>query len=134
MQAVPPATADRAKRIERANEMIAMVAAPAMAIPALRADAATLLVYGEPLVDCVADLAEEDPRIARIWNRITNSGGYAKLLATAVIMGTQLAANHGVKLLQGLPFVHTPDVMITLAAQMGGDNVEPPDGSGGKTG
>lgn len=62
---------------------------------ALAADAATLVVYGSKVGEGAAKVAESDPRIAALLERIATVGPYAALLTPLVSMAAQMVSNHG---------------------------------------
>jgi hypothetical protein len=63
---------------------------------AYKADAVVLSSSAAPMAKACTEVAEQDPRFAKILDKITASGPYAALAATAVPIVAQLAMNHGV--------------------------------------
>ena len=68
---------------------------PGMRSDPLMADAATLAIHGPALIEAIDDLAQDDPRIAGVLDRLLAVGPYAALATAVVTIGVQLAANHG---------------------------------------
>lgn len=62
---------------------------------ALVADGATVLVHGPGLAAAIAELAENDPRVMALLERVLTFGPYGGLLAALFPMVAQLARNHG---------------------------------------
>lgn len=62
---------------------------------ALVADGATILVHGPGLAAAIAELAENDPRVMALLERVLTFGPYGGLLAALFPMVAQLARNHG---------------------------------------
>lgn len=80
------------------NGMLQMVCMPLVlagtAKPPLLADAAAITEYGPPIVEAVNDLAQEDPRLAAVLDRVLGIGPYGALLAAVLPLAAQLLANH----------------------------------------
>jgi hypothetical protein len=90
---------------------------------AFKADAVTLSASAKPLAQACTAVAEQDPRFARILDKITASGPYAALAATAVPIVAQLAMNHGVTAMRALNAVPPEELLRQL------DEVPPDAGS-----
>jgi hypothetical protein len=95
---------------------------------AYKADALVLSSAAKPLALACGEVAEQDPRFAKILDRITASGPYAALAATAVPIVAQLAMNHGVKAMAALNAVPPEQLLAQL------DEVVPDAGSESATG
>lgn len=61
---------------------------------ALVADGATVLVHGPAFASALAEVAENDPRVMAILEKLVSFGPYAALTTAVVIMGAQFARNH----------------------------------------
>lgn len=62
--------------------------------PAFLADAAAIGEHGPGVVDAVNDLAQEDPRLAAVLDKILGMGPYGALIAAVLPLAAQLLANH----------------------------------------
>lgn len=61
---------------------------------ACRADAAALVLHAETLAEAVQQTAEAVPQFAAVLDRVLSVGPYGALLAAAMPLAVQLAANH----------------------------------------
>lgn len=81
---------------------------------ALKADAVVLSKSAEPMAKACTEVAEQDPRFAALLDKITASGPYAALAATAVPIVAQLAMNHGVTAMRALNAVPPEQLLAQL--------------------
>lgn len=76
-----------------------LVAAPLMVAglknPALRADAAAIVHHAVPIADAMQETAEQIPGFAAALDKLLSVGPYGALLAAAMPLAVQVAANHG---------------------------------------
>lgn len=59
------------------------------------ADAAAITLHSPALSGALVAVAEQDPKVARVLDRICAVGPYGALVTAVVGLGAQLAANHG---------------------------------------
>jgi hypothetical protein len=89
---------------------------------AYKADAVVLSMSAKPIASACTEVAEQDPRFAALLDKITASGPYAALAATAVPIVAQLAMNHGVTAMRALNAVPPEELLAQL------DEVHPDEG------
>ncbi len=63
---------------------------------ALLADSAAIAMYAKPIGKGAAELAVNDPRFAKVLDKVIQAGPYGVLLIPVFQLGAQLAANHKV--------------------------------------
>jgi hypothetical protein len=83
----------------------------------LVADGATILVHGPAFAEAAAQIAEQDPRIMALLEKLVTFGPYGMFVTVCVIAGTQFRRNHDEKnaaLLEELGAV-PPDKIIDMA-------------------
>lgn len=83
----------------------------------LVADGATVLVHGPGWSQALADIAENDPRIMAILEKLVAFGPYGAFVTMSVIIGAQFARNHEAApapILEGFGAV-SPDAIISAA-------------------
>ncbi len=79
-------------------------------------DAAALIVHQDAITTALDDIANNDPRMAAVLDRILVAGPYGALLAPLCAFGAQVAVNHNVippevgKYLGAVP----PEVLLTM--------------------
>lgn len=120
MPGAPPKVTPRSPSASRAkpdyrpgiNGLLQLAAAPLAMFGArtgnvaYQADAAALVAYAPPLAAGLQSVADSDPRVAALLDRVLKAGPYAVILTPLVQLGMQLAVNHGL-------------VPIELGAQVG---------------
>jgi hypothetical protein len=82
--------------------------------PEFLADAAAIGEHGPGVVDAVNDLAQDDPRLAAVLDKILGMGPYGALIAATLPLVAQLLANHKIlplPVLQGMG-AKDPDALI----------------------
>ncbi len=62
---------------------------------ALVADGATILVHGPGLAAAIAEIAENDPRVMALLEKVITFGPYGGLLTILFQVTAQIARNHG---------------------------------------
>jgi hypothetical protein len=84
---------------------------------ALTADGATILVHGPGVAKAIAEIAENDPRVMALLEKVLAFGPYGVLLAALFPMVAQFGANHGgpLPLLEGFGAV-APEQIISAAS------------------
>lgn len=95
----------------------------------LVADGATILVHGPGWAQALADIAENDPRIMAILEKLVAFGPYGAFVTMSVIIGAQFARNHEAApapILEGFGAV-SPEQIISAA---GLEAVETPSPNG----
>jgi hypothetical protein len=79
--------------------LVQMVAAPLAVAgqrsPAALADAAALAIHGPAVVEAVNDIAQEQPAVARVLDRLAKVGPYGALLTAVAPLAVQMLVNHG---------------------------------------
>lgn len=77
-----------------------LIAAPLMVAgiskPALRADAAAIVLHAEGIAEAMQQTAEQVPQFGAVLDKILSVGPYGALLAATMPLAVQLAANHNV--------------------------------------
>lgn len=88
--------------------------------PVALADAAAITLHTPAVADGLAQVAEQDSRVAAILDRITQVGPYAAVIAPLVALGAQLAVNHSLipRELGAQLGAHAPEAVIEHVAQM----------------
>jgi hypothetical protein len=61
----------------------------------LIADGATILVHGPALAAAIAEIAENDPRVMALLEKVITFGPYGGLATAMILMAGQFARNHG---------------------------------------
>lgn len=90
-----PDLTPRERREQGVAGILQFIAAPLLLVPRLRPDACVVAYYGEAVGKEVADIADNDPRLARLVDKVASLGPYAGLATLVMAMGFQMAANHG---------------------------------------
>lgn len=93
---------------------------------ALVADGATILVHGPPVAEAIQTIAENDPRVMALLEKVLAFGPYGLLLAALMPMTAQFIRNHNepaAPILEGFGAV-PPDRIIVAAS------LEIPSGNG----
>lgn len=62
--------------------------------PALMYDAATLAIHTPSIAEAVNDLAQNEPRVAAVLDKILQVGPYGAIIGVMVTIGAQIAVNH----------------------------------------
>lgn len=83
----------------------------------LVADGATVLIHGPGVAKAIAEIAEHDPRVMALLEKVLAFGPYGILLAALFPMAAQFGANHGgpMPILSGFGAV-TPEEVIAAAS------------------
>ena len=84
-------------------------------------DAATVVAFLPDVAQFGNELAQQEPKIAALLDKIVTVGPYGKGVALAMAIGAQIAVNHGmipVSAGQGLGAVH-PDVLMDQVSASG---------------
>lgn len=78
--------------------LMQLIAAPLMVAglksPACALDAATVTLHAEPIADALQETAEQVPQFAAVLDKVLSVGPYGALLAAALPLAVQVAANH----------------------------------------
>ena len=85
---------------------------------ALVADGATLLVHGPVFAAALAEVAENDPRVMALLEKLVALGPLSALTMALIVMGAQFARNHNEEaapVLEGLGAV-PPETIIAQAS------------------
>jgi hypothetical protein len=77
------------------------------------ADAETIRMYGPDMCGAIADMADEDENIARGIDFLCAGGPYTALLAAAVPMAFQFAANHNRIAPDAMPGLEDPALLAS---------------------
>lgn len=62
--------------------------------PVILADAAAVTIHAEPISEAVDHIAQEQPQVAAVLERLTKAGPYAVLISALTPLVMQLAVNH----------------------------------------
>lgn len=73
----------------------AMLAVAGRFNPTLAYDAAAVVAVTPQFAEAVQAIAQEDPRIAALLDKVLTFGPYGALVGVVVTLGAQLAVNHG---------------------------------------
>lgn len=112
----PAAKAPRSKDYRAGIEGIGQLAGGALFFVA-PADAAAVMLHTPPIAAALNDLAQQDPRVAAMLDKLLAVGPYGALLAAVMPLVLQILTNHG-KIPAGVLGTHTPDELI--GAVLGG--------------
>jgi hypothetical protein len=78
----------------------------------LLADGATISYYAPGVADALQGLADNDPRVAAVLDKVLSAGPYGALVAALVPMFAQVAANHGL-IKPGAMGTTDPDTLVS---------------------
>jgi hypothetical protein len=84
----------------------------------LVADGATIIVHGGPFAEALAKIAENDPRMMALLEKLLAFGPYGEALALAIPFAAQFIRNHNepaAPILEGFGAV-PPEQIITAAS------------------
>lgn len=63
--------------------------------PAFAHDAAALVKFAPPLAEAVNNVAQQEPMVAAVLDKVLQVGPYGELIGVVLALGTQIAVNHG---------------------------------------
>jgi hypothetical protein len=90
----PPTGHDR--EFYKQNVAGVLQIAGAAVFPASPADACAIIVHTPSLSESIADLAQQDSRVAAILDKLLEIGPYGALLSAVMPLVVQILANHGI--------------------------------------
>lgn len=108
----PPVKAPRSKDYRAGIEGIGQLAGGALFFVA-PADAAAVMLHTPPIAAALNHLAQQDPRVAAMLDKLLAVGPYGALLAAVMPLVLQILTNHG-KIPAGVLGTHTPDDLIAV--------------------
>jgi len=92
----------KAKAPDYTEGILGLFQIPAMGLalaggknPVLAADAAAVTAYAPGIAQALNQVAQEQPAVAAVLDRVLSVGPYGAVLAAALPLGLQLAVNHG---------------------------------------
>src|SRR5215472_4557955 len=109
------------KEYTDASEQALHLVATGCVLVGWHADAAAIGMHAEKIAPEIAKLADSNEKIAAGLAWITESGPYAALVEACVVLGLQLAANHGLVKAERLAtagVVHPDTLTAAMRAQM----------------
>lgn len=96
------ASASKSKAPDYTDGILGLFQIPAMGLglagaknPVFAADAAAITAYAPGIAQALNQVAAEQPAVAAVLDRVLSVGPYGAVLAAALPLGLQLAANHG---------------------------------------
>ena len=105
-----PSTKPKPKDYRAGVEGIGQLAAGALLF-VNHADAAAVMVHTPPIAQALHDLAQEDPRVAALLDKLLQVGPYGALLAAVAPLVLQVLCNHG-KVPTGLLGTVAPEQLV----------------------
>lgn len=91
----PPSTVEAIQGVMQVPAAGLIIAGKRANSVPLIADGATVLVHGPALASALADLADNDPRVMALLEKVITFGPYGAFVTALVMMGAQFARNHG---------------------------------------
>ena len=103
----------------------------------LVADGATILVHGPMLANAIEDVANHDPRVMAMLEKLISFGPYSALVMATIVIGAQFTMNHEAapaQILEGFGAVPPENIIAQASLEVPAgyspngkaDNVPPP--------
>lgn len=110
-----------------------ILAGQALKQSAFIADAAAITMHAPPIAEAINDLANEDPQVAAVLDRLLVIGPYGAVLAAALPLAAQVITNHRASVLtvtQAFGAVNPEQLIATLVEEVSvnGDKAASPTG------